>query len=257
MMTRYSKTLTPEAAGVFIAAVRGGATIEDAAAAAGVAMSTLYCRRERDPAFAATWDEAAAISAGPELAWVPARGRYQLRRGRRIRFTRDRKQIFLDHFAGGCDLAAAAEAAGVSADSVYKHLRRDHAFAAAFEEALALGYVLLEAEAVRQGRAMQEAYRIQPNADAAAQAKSFDQCLQLLRQWKRRDGTLGPRAQPLDKWNFEDAFAALEKELTVFGLRLERGEAWDDDEEDDLPDDPPAALPAPDRAGRSPGAGQA
>lgn len=243
-MARYSKTLTPQAAGTFVAAVRGGARIEDAAAAAGVAMSTLYCRRERDPAFAATWDEAVAISAGPELVWSPARRRYQLRRGRRIRFTAERKQIFLDHFAGSANLAAAAEAAGVSQDSVYAHLRRDHAFAAAFEEALALGYTLLEGEALRQMRAAQQAYRIQPDPDAAAMAKSFDQCLQLLRQWKRRDGTLGPRARPIDKWNFEDAFAALEKELTVFGLRLERGEAWDDDEEDDLPD-PPAALPAP------------
>lgn len=226
-MARYSKTLTPAAMAAFITALEGGALVEAAAAEAGVALSTLYCRRERDAGFAAAWDEAVAKSAGPVLVWNQARRRYQKQQSRRVRFTRERKQAFLDHFAGSCNLEAAAAAAGVSADTVYEHLRRDPAFAEGFQEALALGYTLLEAEAAGQMRAEQEKYRLSPDADAAAIARSFDQCLQLLRQWKRRDGTLGPRSVShghLVKWSFDDAFGALEKRLQAFGLRIKRGE---------------------------------
>lgn len=225
----------------FIGAVEGGALIEEAARAAGAALSTLYYRRERDPGFAEAWDAAVARSAGPVLVWNQARRRYQKQRSRRVRFDRDRKQIFLDHFAGSCNLADAAEAAGVSADSVFAHLRSDPAFAEGFREALAIGYTLLEAEAVRQQRSTQEAYRVSPDPDSAAMAKSFAECMQLLRQWKRPDGTLGRRQVGpghLAKWSFEDAFNALEKRLRAFGLRIERGERAPED------DDPPA-LPPP------------
>ncbi len=228
-MARYSKALMPAAAGRFVAALEGGALVEAAAQSAGVALSTLYCRRERDPAFAALWDSAVAKSAGPVLVWNQARRRWQKQQSRRVRFTRERKQAFLDHFAGSCNLAAAAEAAGVSADCVHEHLRTDPAFAEGFREALELGYTLLEAEACAQMRAEQHKYRLQPNPDAAAMAASFDQCLKLLRQWKRRDGTLGARAIShghQKRWSFEDAMAALDKRLRALGLR--HGIPYDD-----------------------------
>jgi AcrR family transcriptional regulator len=246
-MARWSKTLTPKAMGTFIAAVEGGALIEAAAAAAGVALSTLYYRRETDPAFAATWDAAVAKSAGPVLVRGQCGRYYQMQRARRVRFTRERKQIFLDHFSGSCNLDAAAAAAGVSTSTVREHLRTDPAFAEGFQEALALGYTLLEAEAVRQQRAAQAKYLIDPDPDGAAMAKSFDQCMQLLRQWKRRDGTLGPRSvsrQHLTKWSFDAAFEALEKELQVFRRRTDAGDVpeFEDDEE---PPAAPAALIGP------------
>jgi len=239
-MARTSKTLTPAAMAAFLAALEGGALVEAAAAAAGVAVSSLYWRRERDPAFAAAWDAAVAASAGPVLVWNQAGRRWQKQRSRRVRFTRERKQAFLDHFAGSCNLAAAAEAAGVSAATVYEHLRRDPAFAEAFQEALALGYTLIEAEAAGQMRAAQEKYRIHPDPDAAAMAMSFDQCLKLLRQWKRRDGTLSARQVSrghLKRWSFDDAIRALDKKLRALGLRH------------GIPDDDPPPAESRARAG--------
>lgn len=247
-MPRWSKTLTPKAMGAFIAAVEGGALIEEAAAAAGVALSTLYYRRENDPAFAATWDAAVEKSAGPVLVLGQCGRIYQMQRARRVRFTRERKQIFLDHFSGSCNLEAAAAAAGVSTSTVREHLRTDPAFAEAFQEALALGYTLLEAEAVRQQRATQEKYRIDPDPDAAEQAKSFEQCMQLLRQWKRRDGTLGARAwsrEHLTKWSFDAAFEALEKELQVFKTRTDLGDVPEYDEDEEPPAGPAALIGPP------------
>ncbi|TMJ19969.1 MAG: hypothetical protein E6G92_09490 [Alphaproteobacteria bacterium] len=203
----------------FVAAVEGGALIADAARAAGVALSTLYYRRDRDPAFAAAWAEAVVKSGGPVLVLGQCGRRYQKQRSRRMRFTRERKQAFLDHFAGSCNLAAAAEAAGVSVDSVYDHLMNDPAFAQGFEAALQTGYRLLEAETLQQQRAAQEAYRIRPKSGAGF-AQSFERSLQLLREYKSggADGRIGRRApkRVRERWTFEEAMAALEKKLTAF-----------------------------------------
>ena len=123
-MARYSKTLTPAAMAAFLAALEGGALVEAAAEAAGVALSSLYCRRERDPAFAAAWDG----GGGGERA------------GRCWSGTRP-GDASRSSAAGACASRASASSAssiispaaatspprrrrpGVSADAVYEHLR--------------------------------------------------------------------------------------------------------------------------------------
>jgi hypothetical protein len=220
----------------FVAAVRGGALVVEAARAAGVTVATLYRRRKACAGFAAAWDEAAAASAGPELVCAVNGRSWQLAQGgRRLRFGRARKQAFLDRFAATCNLALAARAAGVHPSTVHRHLARDPAFAAGFAEALATGYAALEAEGVRQGLAAQEAYRIARGTadEEALAAQSFERSLQLLREHKRGHGRIGRRPTGrLAKWSFQDAFKALEKRLQAFGLRVERGEEAPEEEED-------------------------
>ena len=217
-MARYSKALTPLAMGRFVEALEAGALVEAAAAAAGVAVSTLYFRRERDAAFAEAWDAAVARSSGPVLVFCRSKRRYQKQRARRVRFDDKRKQVFLDRFAGSCNLAAAAEEAGVSSDTVHKHLRADASFAAAFDEALRLGYTLLEAETLGQHRADLEKFRVAPAPDALKD-QSFERSMKLLAYYRRRDGGIGPR--PVEnrwrKWTFDEAIVLLEKRLEKFG----------------------------------------
>jgi len=71
-------------------------------------------------------------------------------------FTKEKRQVFLDHLAGCCNVTRAAAAAGISATAVYKCRQRDPGFAAAFGEALDTGYAALEAmlleRAARGGR---------------------------------------------------------------------------------------------------------
>jgi hypothetical protein len=144
------------------------------------------------------------------------------KRKRPVEFDRERKQAFLDHFAETCNLEASAEAAGISLSAVYRALKMDPAFAEGFEEGLRIGYLFLEAEALRQQRAAQEAYLISPKGDGAVQAQTFARTMALLREHKRPNAGVGRRATGarLTRWSFEESMAALEKSLGVLGIRV-------------------------------------
>jgi transposase-like protein len=225
---------------VVVEAILGGATIAAAARAAGFAVQTLYDCRNRCALFREAWDAAVEESGRPMLVAPGPGRRWQVKRMRRNRFTRERQELYLAHFAATCDHHASAEAAGVSENTVYDHRRRDPVFREAWQEALAQGYARLEAEVLRQRLAAMEKLRVAADPAAAPElakmvADEFERAICLLREYRRSLDRPGGAGREPTKWSFEAAFAALEKELTVFGLRLERGEAWDDDEEDDLP----------------------
>ncbi len=63
-------------------------------------------------------------------------------------WTAARKAGFLDHLAATCNITDAAAAVGARPESVYSLRRRDGAFAAAWTEALAAGYEMLETRLV-------------------------------------------------------------------------------------------------------------
>lgn len=202
---------------LFTAAVARGALVREAAAEAGVKTSTLYYRRKHDPAFAAAWE--GAMAAGPQpVRRDKATGRTRRRsRGRPVKFSRAAKQAFLDHFAGSCDLEASAAAAGISASTVHRHLASDPAFAEGFDEALLIGYRLVEAGAVREVRAAQQKYRLAPKPGAGA--LSFERAIQLMRTFRRPGGggaqpRQGPQAR--SRWTFDEAMTALQKKLAAF-----------------------------------------
>ena len=73
------------------------------------------------------------------------RRRVQVRKERKDAFNDAGKQVFLDHLASCCTVAAAAAAAGVSVNTVNYHRRNDPVFDRQCEEALKIGYDNLDA----------------------------------------------------------------------------------------------------------------
>jgi hypothetical protein len=226
-----------------------------AAAAAGVAVTTFYYRRKVDADFASLWAEAVAGASadaaaarareraakddaqGMTVRDHPDRGVVRKRR-RAVEFTRTRRQICLDHIAGGCNMAAAAAAAGVTERTVRKALAEDPAFAAGFDAALAVGYKAMEADAVSQQQEAQAAYRLSPTEPAAKQ--TFAQTMQLLHEYRRRDGSIGrrPRGTRPRVASYEEVRVAVAKALAAFEKRV-RAMGYK------IPDDGPGALPGP------------
>ena len=87
-----------------------------------------------------------------EMMSSPGNGRRrQMRKVREGGFTEAKRQIVLDHLAGCCNVRAAAAAAGVSAETVNYHRRRDPVFAEQCAEAIETAYEALDS-AIRSGR---------------------------------------------------------------------------------------------------------
>lgn len=97
----------------------------------------------------------------------------QIRAERKDGFTAEKRQLFLDHLAGCSNVSRAAAAVGFTPVTVNYHRRRDPVFAGACAEALAAGYLALEASllerAARGGR-----YTPGPGADAVPGPESVD-----------------------------------------------------------------------------------
>jgi transposase len=144
-------------------------------------------------------------------------------------FDERRQQIFLDFFAGTADEDAAADAAGVSRQTVRALIRRNPEFAALREEALQHAYALLEGEAVRQRLAVAQRLRdnLEPTGDPSTGsgqglAQEFERVMKLLARYDRKDGRVASRehkASPTRVWSFEDSIKALDKALDSLGAR--------------------------------------
>jgi hypothetical protein len=65
-------------------------------------------------------------------------------RKKHARWSRLKRQIFLDHLAATCNVSASSVAAGMSPKAAYSLRRKDPAFVQAWEEAVLEGYALLE-----------------------------------------------------------------------------------------------------------------
>ena len=217
------------ACGTFLAAMRRGVRLQEAAGQAGFSIDAFYRLRRRDPEFAAQWREGMERSAAAHSIVPNNRRRLQLRKMRMVRFTDERRQIFLDHLVGTCDLVAAAEAACVDKSTVYKHLRRDAAFKAEFQAVLEQGYALLEAAALRQRLAAEEALR---NGTAGGEtvpagepAAEFERILKLLTLWDRRGGRVGLRSIAPGRQAsvpFDTAVDALARRLKALDIPIKR-----------------------------------
>ncbi|MGQ0588862.1 MAG: hypothetical protein ACT4N8_04925 [Sphingosinicella sp.] len=273
-----TRALDGDEIAAFLAAIEQGETVAGAAAAAGIAVSTAYYRRRNCPDFArgwaeakareiAAWSAAGAAAEGKTIVRGHAGRRLMRKRKRPVEFDRDRKQAFLDHFAGSCNLAAAARAAGVGVSAVYRALANDSAFAEGFQAGLEIGYRLLEAEALGQQRAAQLRYAIDPKPDPAAEAQSFERTMQLLREYNRGAGAVGRRAprtgDARSRWSFDEAMAALEKELDAFEasgpvIEAEEDEAPADDEarREEAPPPPVEWSPSPGNPGEDKALGE-
>lgn len=234
----------------FLAALRRGVTREDAAAETGFSLTGFYGQRRRDPQFAADWTQALAApdAAARRTRAYADRGElrhscanrrlYQRQRRRHVRFTLERQETFLEHFAASGDTRASAAAAGVAESTVHLHCRQNPVFAEFYREALAIAYPRLEEEALRLRRAAQSRLRAAvergdrtppcqtpkacptcgccPDEDA-----EFDRTMALLARWDRKqrrvespwDGGRQHRA------TFEEFIEAADKKLRALGLR--------------------------------------
>jgi hypothetical protein len=222
MARKRKRRFDARAKAAFVGAVEQGASVAAAARAAGFCVSTVYSARARCALFRQAWDEAAESSSAPVL-FARRGGRVQRIRVRRRIFDDRLKAEFLEHFAGSCNIAAAAEAAGVGRSTVNKHLVQDPRFRAAFDETADLARGDLEAEAVRArlagfDRPVPIGERPGPDAD-----ENWDRTLQLLREHRRGRARRAGRAPAA--WSFERSLDALERELAAFGVRIDREEA--------------------------------
>lgn len=220
----------------FLAGLRAGLKRDDAARQAGFTANAFYYARRQDPVFALAWAWAVDLSAAdahaartaaapydPDEAVIApnARRRLQLRPVRRALFNGRRKRIYLDHFAATADARAAAAAAGVAPCTVSAHRRTDSEFAAAEDEALAVAYASLEAEAVRQRLEAQRNLRagLCPTGEIA---QEFDQVIRLLARYERKSGRIGLRAPGPGRerrMSFDEAIALLDRKLRALGVR--------------------------------------
>ena len=260
--SRPQRRIDAEAKRLFLAALRRGAAREDAAAAAGFSLTGFYGQRRRDPAFAAGWAEAlqrpeaadrrtrayAERDARGETRIAPANRRLVQRQRRpHVRFTLERQEVYLEHFAAGGDSKAAAVAAGVSESTVTLHRRMNPDFAALHEEALAIAYPKLEDEALRLRLAAQARLRAAVERGAETSPGStretpccptcghipdedaqFDRTMQLLARWDRKRRRVDSQFKPggqRQRWTFEDAIVETDKVMRAYGLRRGLGPA--------------------------------
>jgi hypothetical protein len=218
----------------FLAGLRLGMARDAAAAQAGFTSQGFYYAGRRDGVFKLAWVWALELSAADargasplalapgEVEIVANRARpLQSRPARRTRFDDRRKRIFLDHFAGTADAHQAAAAAGIAYPTFTQHRRKDAGFAAACDDALAVAYAALEAEAVRQRLKVQRDLRegLCPTGEIA---REFERVMQLLARYDRRGGRIGFRAISRGgerRWSFEESIELLDRHLRALGAR--------------------------------------
>jgi hypothetical protein len=141
------------------------------------------------------------------------------------------KDEFLEWFAATCNCSLSARKIGFNYRTVIRHWREDEAFGERCEAALKMGYARLEELALRAAaEALSPKKRRPPQGDWAPPPEHFAMdpmtAVQLLREHKRHlaglaggSGRGAKPGAPPTKWNFDDAFEALEKELKIFGYR--------------------------------------
>lgn len=144
-------------------------------------------------------------------------------------FDKARKEVFLEWFAATCNATLSSAKAGVCAETIYRHLQKDEAFYDAYEMALRLGYLRLEARTLQEAHspALGAAYEVRCDLDDASVEEHFDRdlALQLLRQYRGHvAGPAGKRktgapARPVSTKEIADALA---KRLKGFALRVGR-----------------------------------
>lgn len=266
---RPQRIIGAPAKATFLAALRRGVPREDAAAEAGFSLTGFYGARRRDPAFAADWAEALAApeAAGRRARAYEERGKGELRiasanrrlvqrqRRRHVRFTLERQELFLEHFAASGDTKAAAEAAGISEATVHLHRRLHAEFAECYDEALASAYPKLEADALRlrleaqarlraavargacrDPREIKRSSRAQSRGEVEGRGLTkcptcghdpdddaqFDRNMRLLARRDRKRRRVDSRFTPggrRQRWTFEEAIELLDKRMRALGLR--------------------------------------
>ncbi|HET9639887.1 MAG TPA: hypothetical protein VFP12_11845 [Allosphingosinicella sp.] len=215
--------LTPAVRAAFLAALRGGALVEAAAAEVGVRPGTLYRRRRRDPGFDAEWTAAAEASQRWEYRKAPGAKARLVRTKRRLRFGGARRAAYLAELARTCNSSDSARWAGVDPTTICRHLRRDPGFARDCAAALAMGYAALELRLAEEQAAARRRLDWRAIEPTGRMTGDFDEGMRLLARWTRPDGSIGPRFVSRGRqrrWSFEEAIVLLERRLRGLGIKI-------------------------------------
>ena len=150
--------------------------------------------------------------------------RVQVRKERKDAFNAAKKQVFLDHLAGCCNVTRAAKAAGVSTVTVNNHRREDPVFGEQCAQAIALGYETLDAAALEYA-ARGGHYVPGPDADKAPGPETMDieTALHLLRLRRaplgQRTGRAGYAPKRVSERELNEAILA---KLDVLDRRMKK-----------------------------------
>lgn len=135
-----------------------------------------------------------------------------------VRWTRRKREAFLDHLAGTCNVMASARAAEVRPVSAYALRRKDARFREEWHEALMNGYAVLETALV--GHALDGGDGVRA-VEGACGPVNVSLALHLLTKHRnslnerRRHG-----APPLQRATREETNAAILEKLTAYEKRL-------------------------------------
>jgi hypothetical protein len=227
----------PEEMAKVMVALRAGATLENAAAAAGFTSGTVRRARRRSPDFHDGCVQAIAaaherLKRPATRAPIPARQGFAYGRGKPLLFDADRKKAFLEHYAATLDIHAAAEAAGVAYRTVCNHRRDDPDFAAACIEARDIGVERITDELARQRLAAAERYRVDGDKIVPEAAVEFERAIRFLQIYRAQQARARAEPPPA-KWSFEETMKSIEAGLAVYRLRREREKKEGLDDETD------------------------
>ena len=218
-MPRRTVIPVPEAKLAFLAGLRRGALVVEAARETGVALWTFYRWRRSDAEFDSAWTAAAEGSLGWTFERRPGKPARVVRTGRRVRFGGARREAFLAALATSCHTGDSAREAGVNVATIYRHLRRDPGFALDNEAAMEAGYrhclVRLEEE-------QEEARRRPPVIHTTGRPTAdFDEGMRILARWTRPLRPRGrrgeaPRRRP----------PSFDEQVEILERRLRRAFPW-------------------------------
>jgi hypothetical protein len=230
---------------VFFAALEATGNHRIAAARARVTYAWVKLHKRDDPAFRAAC-EAAVVAAGERLRAMgrsaklppglcalageelvmrigPA-GRPILTRARSREWSASAEQLFLETLAATCNVTRAAQAAGMSFASAYRHRQRSDRFDARWRAALEEGYVDLECTLLAAAHGSLTPDPTRPGAHAGAH--DWDEAKNLLTLHRHSvTGRGKPTRTILPRATEEETNRALERALGMIERRRARAAA--------------------------------
>lgn len=142
-------------------------------------------------------------------------------------FGKARQEVFLAALAASCNVKASAEKAGVGKATAYRRRYDTPAFAAAWDEAIEVGYARLEAALIERAIAGAETPEVRVDEDDPMGLATMpaEQGMRLLADYRRRrEGGRRREGRPPGRVDLDAVYAKIEKKLKVLGMRVEAEE---------------------------------
>lgn len=147
----------------------------------------------------------------------------QLRKERADGWSKENREVFLDHLAATCNVTTSAEAIGKGPSSAHYQRRRDPEFAANWDSALDVGYAALELLLVERAQKFASGPP-EGEIDAAPVDMTTDQAIKILDR-KRKAPNHSATQAPLERVaSAKETYSAIIDRLNVLKIRMDAGE---------------------------------